>query len=74
MKDKSGHKVKIGDKVELWRGCVGVVVCSIDDAEYTNNYSKADWEYLEEGVLVLSDKAGLVHVTSVNEDFRVLKS
>ena len=61
MKYPDGKEVVIGDKVKLWEGCVGTVVASIDNGEYSNNYPKEEWEYLKAGVLIDSDKAGLIH-------------
>jgi hypothetical protein len=30
----------VGDRVKLWDGCFGTVVCTIDDDEYTPEYSR----------------------------------
>ncbi len=38
MKYPDGSKVMVGDKVKLWQGCVGTVVCSMDDNEYSPKY------------------------------------
>ena len=61
MKYPDGQEVKIGDKVKLWDGCYGVVVASIDAGEYRPGYPKDEWSYLKAGVLIDSDKAGLIH-------------
>jgi hypothetical protein len=58
MKYPTGDDVQLGDRVELWSGCVGVVVAVIDRDEFGPNYPKADWQYLKSGVLIDSDKAG----------------
>ncbi len=72
MKYRDGGEVSVGDRVRLWRGCEGVVVCSIDSGRYSDGYSKEDWAYLGKGVLVLSDKAGLIHFDVPDEDFERL--
>ena len=61
MKYPSGEEVHLGDRVKLWEGCLGVVVASLDGNEFTASYPRADWEYLKSGVLIESDKAGLIH-------------
>jgi len=61
MKYPDGKEVRVGDRVKLWEGCHGVVVASIDRGEYAAAYPKAEWEYLKSGVLIDSDRAGLIH-------------
>ncbi|MFZ2727852.1 MAG: hypothetical protein WAX77_16490 [Methylococcaceae bacterium] len=73
MKYLDGKEVEIGDKVELWNGNNGVVVCSIDRDEYSELYSKNDWGYLKEGVLIKSEQAGLIHFVEADEDLILLK-
>ncbi len=73
MKYKSGEVAKIGDIVQLWEGNLGKVVCSIDTDEYSNEYTFNDWSYLKEGILIMSDSAGLVHKTSSDEDLKLIK-
>jgi hypothetical protein len=53
----------------LWNNGVGTVVCSIDDAEYTAEYSEADWGYLEKGILVLTETAGVIHYMEPEAEF-----
>lgn len=73
MKYNSGQKVKVGDKVQLWSGCHGTVVCSIDDKKYSDAYPKREWNYLKSGVLIETDKAGLVHLIEADEDLQLIK-
>jgi len=50
----------IGDRVT--DGAVaGTVVCLIGDGEFTADYPGSEWAYLETGLLVMTDEAGLVH-------------
>ena len=72
MKYSDGKEVCVGDHVKLWNGCLGTVVCSIDTEKYSVNYPKNDWEYLKSGVLIASDKAGLIHYFEGNEDLELI--
>ncbi|NUN24000.1 MAG: hypothetical protein HUU09_11135 [Candidatus Jettenia caeni] len=73
MKYLDGQEVKVGDKVQLWSGCYGVVVCSMDDDKYTPAYPKEEWDYLKSGVLIKTDKAGLIHYIKADEDLQLLE-
>jgi hypothetical protein len=68
-----GKKVMLGDRVKLWEGCHGTVVCSIDGDEYTPEYPRADWAYLKNGVLVESDQAGLIHYLRPERTFALVE-
>ncbi|MGB3622354.1 MAG: hypothetical protein WBA20_13480 [Ketobacter sp.] len=72
MNYSTGQKVKVGDKVKLWDECFGVVVCSIDDAEYCDEYPKDEWEYLQKGVIINTEKKGLIHYSAEDEDLRLV--
>lgn len=72
MRYPDGVEARIGDRVELWEGNVGVVVCSIDTNEYSASYPQEVWEQLGEGVLILSDKAGLIHYVEPESTMRLL--
>ena len=61
MRYPDGQIVRLGDKVRLWAGADGVVVCSLDTQEYSAEYPEAEWGYLKSGVLIRSDAAGLIH-------------
>ena len=73
MKYPTGEIVQLGDLVELWPGCLGEVVCSIDGAEYTSIFPESEWSYLKQGVLVRSDQAGLIHYIEPETTMRLLK-
>jgi hypothetical protein len=73
MKYSDGQQVKLGDKVQLWSGCHGVVVCSMDTDEYTAAFPKAEWSYLKSGVMIKTDKAGLIHYIEADEDMQLLE-
>lgn len=73
MKYKSGEVAKVGDVVQLWEGNLGEVVCSIDTGEYSEDYTFNEWSYLKEGILIMSDNAGLIHKVSSDEDLKLIK-
>lgn len=61
MKYPDGKEVQLGDKVKLWEDCYGFVVASIETGEYSSDYPESEWAYLKAGVLIDSDRAGLIH-------------
>jgi hypothetical protein len=73
MRYPDGQVVRLGDKVRLWAGADGVVVCSLDTQEYSAEYPEAEWSYLKGGVLVRSDAAGLIHYLEPEPSFRLIE-
>jgi hypothetical protein len=73
MKYSNGIEIKLGDKVKLWEGCYGTVVCSMDTGEYSEEYTEDEWGYLNKGILISSDKAGLIHYVMLNEDLELME-
>jgi hypothetical protein len=61
MKYPDGQEARLGDKVRLGQDRNGVVVCSIDTGEYSDQYSQADWSHLQRGVLINFPLYGLIH-------------
>jgi hypothetical protein len=68
-----GKKVRIGDRLKLWDGCFGTVVCSIDDDEYTPEHSRDHWAYLKTGILIDSSQAGLIHYNAPEVSFELIE-
>ncbi len=73
MKYPDGNEVRLGDRVRLWDGNCGIVVCSIDAGEFTDEYPKDDWAYLGSGVLILSEMAGLIHYKDPEPELDLLR-
>ncbi len=71
MKYANGQEVRLGDKVRLWSNCYGVVVCSMDAGDYSSAFPKQDWQYLTSGVIIKTEKAGLIHYIEPDEDFEL---
>jgi hypothetical protein len=61
LKYSDGQEVKVGDQVKLGHDDGGVVVCSIDTGEYSDDHSEAQWGYLRKGVMIAFPKYGLIH-------------
>lgn len=68
-----GNHAKIGDKIQLWNGRQGVVVCSIDTNEYTPSYPKAEWGYLECGIIIRADNGEVFHYAEADEDIELVE-
>ncbi len=71
MKYPDGQEVKLGDKVKLGQDD-GVVVCSIDNAEYSNDYSKEQWGYLKNGVMINFPSYGLIYYEEPESDLQLI--
>jgi hypothetical protein len=68
-----GNTAKVGDKVRLWNGCHGVVVCSMDTNEYTLTYPRAEWEYLQCGIIITTDNGEVFHYIEADEDIEIVE-
>jgi hypothetical protein len=74
MKYPNGRHVAVGDRVELWRGRQGTVVCSIDTGEFSDKYPKSEWDYLGSGVVIKTDSGDVFHYAESDEDFKLIRS
>jgi hypothetical protein len=72
MKYPNGHDVRVGDRVKLWRGQPGTVVCSIETGDFSTEYPKTEWAYLKHGIIVKTDSGEVFHYTEVDEDFELI--
>jgi len=61
MKYRDGVEIRINDRVTFDDHSKGVGVFSIDTAEYSMEYPESDWAYLKLGIMINSEKLGLVH-------------
>ena len=61
MKYADESIMRLGDRVIISGTFRGVVVADIDGAEYSNEFSKEQWEYLKTGVLIDTDFSGIVY-------------
>lgn len=60
-------RVKLGATVTDRAGLRGRVVANIDCDEFSAECPKHEWAYLAHGVLVETEKAGLVHYENTEE-------
>lgn len=67
-----GRPVLIGDKLKLWDGMNGRVVCKFDTSEFLGGFSTADWSTEKHGVMILSDTGELFHYEEMDEDVELL--
>ena len=72
MKYPDGQDVKLGDVVAIDKEHQGVVVCSIDTGEYSDDCPKAEWSYLDSGVLIKFPSWGLIHCKEPDFDLRLV--
>jgi hypothetical protein len=72
MKDCNGREVRLGDRVKLWDGKHGTVVCSIDTKEFSAEYPESEWSYLKSGIVIRTETNGLFHYIVPDEDFEVV--
>ncbi len=67
MRYKCGNEIQLGDVVEI-AGMRGEVVCILDKFLATEEYSAAEWAYLEKGLLIETEEIGLVHIENIDVD------
>ncbi|QPJ62782.1 MAG: hypothetical protein G3M70_13210 [Candidatus Nitronauta litoralis] len=71
-----GQEIRLGDKVVFPRevpDSYGIVVFSIDTDEYSAEYPKKGWEYLEKGVMIDTTWGGLVHYSEPSDEFELVE-
>ena len=61
MRYPDGEEARIGDRVRIGEKEHGIVVCSPDTEEYSDDYPRIEWQSLGKGVLVKFEQIGLVH-------------
>jgi hypothetical protein len=73
MLDRKGKLIRVGHHLKVggdW--AVGIVVCSMDTGEYSTSHPKEEWAYLERGIMVQTDKAGLIHYVDNDQEIEVI--
>lgn len=73
MEYQDKNEAMVGDTIEMVSREIGTVVASLDSGNYSDDYPKSDWEYLNEGLLVDSDSFGLLHFTDNSELVRLVR-
>jgi hypothetical protein len=72
MRYPDGQEIRLGDRMALWDGSEGTVVCSIDTDQYSPDYPREHWAYLGNGILIESTNYGLVHCIESEGEMRLL--
>jgi hypothetical protein len=72
MKYSDGQEVRLGDRVKLEQDDGGVVVCSIDTGEYSDDHPEAQWGYLGKGVMISFPRYGLIHYEEAEPGLRLI--
>jgi hypothetical protein len=72
MRYPNGQEARLGDRVALWPGNEGTVVCSIDTEEYSDAYLREEWSHLARGILIFSEQVGLIHYIEPEVEMRLL--
>ena len=73
MRYPDGQIAHRGDRVRLWSGAEGTVVCSLDTDEFSDEYPRDQWEYLRRGVLIHSAQTGLIHYLEPEATFQLIE-
>ena len=72
MRDIHGKRIRVGDRLKIADWTFGVVVCSMDDGEYSAAHPEDAWAYLGRGIMVDTEKAGLIHYAENNDDLEII--
>ena len=68
----TGEEVRVGDIVR-YGDTQGRIVFIVNTDSYSDNYPKEEWDYLEEGFGVETEKYGLIHDMISSEDLQLIK-
>ena len=71
MRYADGQLAEVGDKVQCWNGCLGLVVASMDTAQYLPGYES--WSYLGSGVMIDTELGGLIHYQTPERSMSLLE-
>ena len=71
MRYQNGQEARLGDKIVLSNGKTGVVVLSVDTDEYSEEFTKRNWGYLKQGILVKFEDYGLIHYLEADPDMKL---
>lgn len=74
MKYFSGQTIQLGDRVRPWEDKGGTIVCIIADGLFSDEFSQADWAFLQKGLLIKMDDGQLIHCPEIDEDLILLSS
>ncbi|EXB28357.1 hypothetical protein J537_0569 [Acinetobacter baumannii 1437282] len=73
MNYHTGELIELGDSIDLSSDITGIIVGIIEESKFSSQFPKEEWGYLDRGLLVLSDQAGLIHYPDITEDMKLIK-
>jgi hypothetical protein len=71
MRYPTGEDVRLWDRAEAWEGNFGIVVWVSTEA-YPAGHPGAAWAFLEQGVMIDTEQAGLIHYRAPGEEWKLL--
>ncbi|MDY7091562.1 MAG: hypothetical protein SX243_01175 [Acidobacteriota bacterium] len=69
----SSEVAHLGDHVRLGHSEIGVVVCSVDTNEFSEEYPRDEWLGLRHGILVKFEKLGLVLYVDPEDSLKLVR-
>ncbi|ESK54892.1 hypothetical protein [Acinetobacter tjernbergiae] len=72
MNYQTGEMIDLDDYVELSGDMTGIIVIIVEDSKYSKSYPKEEWGYLERGLLILSNQAGLIHIPEISGNIKLI--
>ena len=73
MQYPDGTLVRVGDRVRLESGAEGRVVCDFDHDEHAAGFSRSEWQYLKDGVLIDTEQYGLIYLPEPDSDLELIQ-
>ncbi len=64
--------MNVGDVISFDNGMCGTVVCWIDGNKCAPGFSLDEWRYLNLGILVETDEAGLIYLETAPENLKMV--
>lgn len=72
MKYVDGQEIQVGDRVRMGDDDGGIVVCDIEAGNFSPSYPKSEWDYLNEGVVIVFPRYGVLHMTEAESDLELI--
>ena len=72
MRYFNGQDIQVGDKVRMGDDDEGIVVCDISEGKFSPSYPKSEWAYLNEGIVIMFPRYGVLHMKDVESDLEFI--
>jgi hypothetical protein len=72
MKYANGETIQTGDYIQFDPKSTGRVVCDIENGVCVDGVNLDHWKYLRVGVLIQTDRYGLIHLTATDPDISLI--